>query len=118
MANCGFNRDIAEGVIRSGAADLVAFGRIYMRWAGPASSAERLLRSQWRRDSSFGFNLTTTRLRCPPRSNPDLAERFASDAPLAPPADMSVWYTPDPKVPEKGYIDFPTAAESKVAAAR
>lgn len=30
MANCGYNRDIAEGVIRSGAADLVAFGRVYI----------------------------------------------------------------------------------------
>ncbi len=36
-------------------------------------------------------------------SNPDLAERFAQDWPLNPPADMSVWYSFD----EKGYTDFP-----------
>jgi N-ethylmaleimide reductase len=36
-------------------------------------------------------------------SNPDLAERFAQDWPLNPPADMSVWYSFD----EKGYADFP-----------
>lgn len=30
MANCGLTRDIAEGMIRSGACDLCAFGRLYM----------------------------------------------------------------------------------------
>lgn len=47
------------------------------------------------------------------RSNPDLAERFAADAPLEPSADPSTWYTPDAKAPEKGYTDFPTAKSSK-----
>ncbi len=36
-------------------------------------------------------------------SNPDLAERFANDWPLAAPADMSVWYSFD----EEGYADWP-----------
>lgn len=36
-------------------------------------------------------------------SNPDLAERFAKGWPLTAPADMSVWYSFDPK----GYADFP-----------
>lgn len=31
MGNCGYTRDTAEGAIRAGAADLIAFGRIYMR---------------------------------------------------------------------------------------
>jgi N-ethylmaleimide reductase len=35
-------------------------------------------------------------------SNPDLVERFAHNWPLAPIADMSVWYSFD----EKGYTDF------------
>lgn len=30
MGNVGYTRDVAEGVIRSGAADLVAFGRLYL----------------------------------------------------------------------------------------
>lgn len=30
MANCGLTVDIAEGLVRSGTADLVAFGRLYM----------------------------------------------------------------------------------------
>ena len=37
-------------------------------------------------------------------SNPDLAERFAHDWPLAEPADMSTWYAPGGA---KGYTDFP-----------
>jgi N-ethylmaleimide reductase len=36
-------------------------------------------------------------------SNPDLAERFANNWPLAEPADMSVWYSYD----EAGYADWP-----------
>lgn len=36
-------------------------------------------------------------------SNPDLAERFAHDWPLAPEAPMSAWYTPS----QQGYVDFP-----------
>jgi N-ethylmaleimide reductase len=30
MSNCGLTKDTAEGIIRSGAADLCAFGRLYM----------------------------------------------------------------------------------------
>lgn len=36
-------------------------------------------------------------------SNPDLVARFRNDWPLAPAAEMDVWYTPG----EKGYADFP-----------
>lgn len=36
-------------------------------------------------------------------SNPDLVERFANGWPLSPEADMSLWYTPNPK----GLVDFP-----------
>ncbi|MGI9244479.1 MAG: alkene reductase, partial [Verrucomicrobiales bacterium] len=38
-------------------------------------------------------------------SNPDLAERWATDAPLNPEADMAGWYTP---AGAEGYTDFPT----------
>lgn len=37
-------------------------------------------------------------------ANPDLVERFAHDWPLAPTADMAVWYAP---TGAKGYTDFP-----------
>ncbi|MFM8804855.1 MAG: alkene reductase [Planctomycetia bacterium] len=37
-------------------------------------------------------------------SNPDLVERFANGWPLAQPADMSAWYSPQGGV---GYTDFP-----------
>jgi len=37
-------------------------------------------------------------------SNPDLVERFANGWPLAAPADMATWYTPQANV---GYTDFP-----------
>ncbi len=37
-------------------------------------------------------------------SNPDLVERFMNDWPLAPEADMELWYSPR----EDGYIDFPS----------
>lgn len=73
IANCGLTRDIAEGIIRSGAADLACFGRLYI-------------------------------------SNPDLADRFANDYPVAPEADYSTWWMP---TGAKGYTDFPTYAESK-----
>lgn len=36
-------------------------------------------------------------------SNPDLVERFANNYPLAPEADMNVWYSFD----KKGFADFP-----------
>lgn len=39
-------------------------------------------------------------------SNPDLVERFTHDWPLAPEAEMAVWYSFD----EKGYADFPPYA--------
>jgi N-ethylmaleimide reductase len=39
-------------------------------------------------------------------SNPDLVERFAVNAPLNPPADVSVWYS----FGAEGYTDFPTLA--------
>ncbi|MDJ0740299.1 MAG: alkene reductase [Gammaproteobacteria bacterium] len=39
-------------------------------------------------------------------SNPDLVERFANGWPLAPEADMSTWYSPQPG----GYIDWPAHA--------
>jgi N-ethylmaleimide reductase len=41
-------------------------------------------------------------------SNPDLAERFAHDWPLAPEAPMSAWYTPS----QQGYVDFPAYQKS------
>lgn len=46
-------------------------------------------------------------------SNPDLAERFAHQWPLAPIADPKLWYGagPDPR----GYTDFPTFAEAPAA---
>lgn len=46
-------------------------------------------------------------------SNPDLAERFAHQWPLAPIADPKLWYGagPDPH----GYTDFPTFAEASAA---
>jgi len=37
-------------------------------------------------------------------SNPDLVERFASNAPLAEEADPSTWYSSSNA---KGYTDFP-----------
>ncbi len=40
-------------------------------------------------------------------SNPDLVERFANGWPLAPEADMSVWYS----YGEEGYADWPTYQE-------
>ena len=43
-------------------------------------------------------------------SNPDLVERFAHGWPLNPPADLSIWYSPD----KEGYTDFPTYQESQV----
>lgn len=41
-------------------------------------------------------------------SNPDLPERFAHRWPLAPEAEMSVWFAFDPK----GYADFPAYREA------
>ena len=43
-------------------------------------------------------------------SNPDLVERFANGWPLNPSADQSVWYSFE----KKGYIDFPSYAQSPV----
>lgn len=40
-------------------------------------------------------------------SNPDLVERFANHWPLAPEADVSVWYSFD----AKGYTDFPSYSQ-------
>lgn len=67
MANVGLTRDIAEGMIRSGACDLACFGRLYI-------------------------------------SNPDLAERFKNNWPVAPPAEYPTWWQP---TAEKGYTDWP-----------
>lgn len=68
--------------------------------------AEGMLRSGSMDLASFGR---------PYISNPDLAERFQNNWPLAPDADYSTWYIPSGA---KGYTDFPfyepesTAAES------
>jgi N-ethylmaleimide reductase len=42
-------------------------------------------------------------------SNPDLVERFTHDWPLAPEAEMAVWYSFD----AKGYADFPPYAPAQ-----
>jgi len=44
-------------------------------------------------------------------SNPDLAERFAHDWPLEPPASMDIWYS----FGKEGYIDFPKYQESELS---
>ncbi|EAQ77724.1 alkene reductase [Blastopirellula marina] len=46
-------------------------------------------------------------------SNPDLAERFAHQWPLAPIADTQLWYGTGPNA--HGYTDFPTFAEASAA---
>ncbi|KAE9106026.1 hypothetical protein PF005_g13256 [Phytophthora fragariae] len=69
MANNNYTRDRAEGAIRTGAADLVGFGRLYI-------------------------------------TNPDLAERFQNDWPIAPEAGHEVYY--NTSLGGKGYIDFPS----------
>eukprot|EP00934_Nitzschia_sp_Nitz4_P003889 Nitzschia sp. Nitz4//scaffold209_size42451//18627//19838//NITZ4_007358-RA/size42451-augustus-gene-0.3-mRNA-1//1//CDS//3329541700//3879//frame0 len=68
ICNVGLDKGTAEGMIRSGAADLACFGRLYI-------------------------------------SNPDLAERFANDWPVAEPAPYETWWLP---TGAKGYTDFPT----------
>ena len=68
MANNNYSRDLAEGALRTGAADCVGFGRLYI-------------------------------------SNPDLAERFQNDWPVAPEARRAVYY--DSSLGAKGYNDFP-----------
>ncbi|GAB9476469.1 12-oxophytodienoate reductase [Globisporangium polare] len=69
LANNSYvTRDLAEGVMRSGAADFVSFGRIYI-------------------------------------SNPDLAERFKNDWPLAPQPPYEHYW--DPAMGAVGYIDYP-----------
>jgi|UniRef100_K3XCH6 2,4-dienoyl-CoA reductase-like NADH-dependent reductase (Old Yellow Enzyme family) len=68
LANNSYARDTAEGVIRSGAADFVSFGRIYI-------------------------------------SNPDLAERFKNDWPLAPEPPYEHYW--DPAKGAEGYVDYP-----------
>eukprot|EP00934_Nitzschia_sp_Nitz4_P000165 Nitzschia sp. Nitz4//scaffold375_size13900//2924//4132//NITZ4_008964-RA/size13900-augustus-gene-0.9-mRNA-1//1//CDS//3329549639//165//frame0 len=68
ICNTGLNKETAEGMIRSGAADLASFGRLYI-------------------------------------SNPDLAERFANNWPVAPPGVFDTWNVP---VGAIGYTDFPT----------
>lgn len=47
-------------------------------------------------------------------SNPDLAERFANDWPLNPPADLKVWYSFD----KVGYADFPRYGDPTPSQAR
>ena len=42
-------------------------------------------------------------------SNPDLVDRFRNGWPLAPDADMSVWYSTEPE----GYADFPTYPQAE-----
>ncbi|UUO09013.1 alkene reductase [Blastopirellula sp. J2-11] len=76
MGNCGYDQEMAEAAIESGAADLIAFGRPFI-------------------------------------SNPDLAERFAHQWPLAPIADTKLWYGAGPDA--QGYTDFPTFAEASAA---
>ncbi|TMW60178.1 hypothetical protein Poli38472_000220 [Pythium oligandrum] len=68
FATASYTRDIAEGAIRSGAADAVGFGLLYI-------------------------------------ANPDLAERFENDWPLAPHAEYDVWYNPAKGA--EGYTTFP-----------
>lgn len=67
ICNVGLQKGSAEGMIRSGAADMACFGRLYI-------------------------------------SNPDLAERFASDWPTEPEAAYETWWAP---TGAKGYTDFP-----------
>ncbi len=66
MTNGGYTQDTANNAISTGAADLVAFGSLYI-------------------------------------ANPDLAERFAQNAPLNPP-DASTFYGGN----EIGYTDYPS----------
>ncbi|DBA05214.1 TPA: hypothetical protein N0F65_005064 [Lagenidium giganteum] len=68
LANNSYTRDIAEGVVRSGAADFVGFGRLFM-------------------------------------ANPDLAQRFQNDWPLATKPKYEMYW--DPKKGAMGYTEFP-----------
>ena len=68
LLNAGYDRQKAEEVIKSGVADAVSFGKLYI-------------------------------------SNPDLPQRFASNAPLAD-ADQNYFYGGN----EKGYIDYSSIA--------
>ncbi|TYZ66406.1 hypothetical protein PybrP1_001257 [[Pythium] brassicae (nom. inval.)] len=73
LVNGSYARDTAEGVVRSGAADFVAFGRLHM-------------------------------------SNPDLAERFKNDWPVAPEPGYEAYW--DPAKGAAGYTDFPAYSPS------
>lgn len=65
VANEGFTKDSGEAALTSGAADAIAYGKLYI-------------------------------------SNPDLAERFRANAPLAE-WNLKTFYTPGPV----GYTDYP-----------